>query len=291
MKIGIIGKGGSGKSSVSWMLMQAALQQGFDVWGLDADYNQHLARMFGVNNENIMPLADHRPELTQHVIGSRQDVTLDKFDKATLPSAQSRLIELSEADPMLGKFVVSPGKSLHLLRVGNFDEADKGMRCYHSRTAVADILLSHLAPLKENQMLVVDFTAGVDPFASPIYLKLDVFVLVVEPTLKGVEVARQWQSLLADTPVPLLIIANKLTDQEDSAWLAVALQPQALAVKLQQEPAMKKGERGQSIGWNDLLPQNRAALTDLIAGLKNSASSADTAARDAMLNELQRKRA
>lgn len=290
MKIGVIGKGGSGKSSTSWMLMQAGLQLGYNTWGLDADYNQHLSHMFGVPNTSIKALADHRAALTRHVIGARQDVTIETFDKATLPAKGSNLIVLSVDDPFLKNFTVSPGERLHLLRVGEFRDEDKGLRCYHGRTAAADILLSHLAPLEDKQLLVVDFTAGVDPFASPIYLKLDAFVLVVEPTLKGIEVVRQWRNLLADTPVSLLIAGNKLDSDEDETWLADTLgQPVDLA--LSQESALRQGERGHSIGWGDLLPGNRSGMLDFIGSLPSRLDAENTSKRVAMLNALAERRA
>ena len=191
MRIGVIGKGGSGKTSLSWMIMETAQHNGQIVYGLDADYNQHLAPAFGVKNKDILALSDSHNDLVTHVMGNRQDLTITTFNKATLPNNNSNLIKLNLSDTFLKPFIKQVTKNINLMRVGDFNPEDKGVSCYHVRTAAADILMSHLKPLDSNQTLVVDFTAGVDPFASPIYLKLDALILAVEPTLKGVEVVKQ----------------------------------------------------------------------------------------------------
>jgi len=268
MRMGVVGKGGSGKTSVSWMLLQTMAGVSERVVGLDADYNQHLAAMLGLSNETIPALADNKDALVQHVLGTRTDMTATTFRKTTLPAAGSALLRLDAADPFLGRFMAAVGPYVSLLRIGEFSAEDRGERCYHSRTAAADILLNHLERSTLQSHLLVDFTAGVDPFASPLYRQFDALILVVEPTLKGVEVVRQWRALLAETPTPLLIVANKLTDPADLGWLSGQLGDKVDAA-LWADPALRRHERGEALQWQDLLPANQAGLLALWQQLKS----------------------
>ena len=52
MKIAIIGKGGSGKSSISWLLTNY-FSQNKKVLAIDADYNMDLMHNFGIEEEKI----------------------------------------------------------------------------------------------------------------------------------------------------------------------------------------------------------------------------------------------
>lgn len=291
MRIGVIGKGGSGKTSLSWMLMQTAQHHGHTVYGLDADYNQHLAGNFGISNDTIPALADQQKALIDYVIGQRTDVTPERFNKTMLPTELSRLVGLNPQDPYLKDFMKPATPHTYLLRVGEFNAEDKGVRCYHVRTAVADIVLSHLKPLDKNDVLVVDFTAGVDPFASPIYLKLDALVLSVEPTLKGAEVAKQWRHLLADAPVPLMIVANKVTHPDDVTWLQDTIQPETVQASLLLDPAMRRIERGEVLSWSDLHLDNQAALSTLWQKLLLSRSAQNDNKRQELLQDIAQKRA
>lgn len=257
---------------------------------MDADYNQHLAAAFGAKNSDIPALSDDHDNLVNHVIGRRRDVTAATFNKAMLPNDQSNLIGLDAEDVYLSSFIKKVAPQVHLMRVGEFNAADKGIRCYHVRTAAADILLSHLKPLDKSRTLVVDFTAGVDPFASPIYLKLDALVLAVEPTLKGAEVAKQWRSLLADAPVPLFIVANKITDADDVTWLKKTITPDIVQAVIQVDPAIRRMERGDILGWSDLLAENKQSLLELWEKIALSRSAQNDNRRQEFLMAMAEKR-
>lgn len=273
MRIGVVGKGGSGKTSVSWMLLQTAHKAGLNPVGLDADYNQHLAAMLGTNNEAVKPLGPHKAALVTHVMGVRDDVSVASFKKATKPVAQSRLISLDAPDAFLQPYIHN-ANDISLVRVGEYGAEDIGQRCYHAQTSVVDILLHHLKP--SPRPLIIDYTAGVDPFASDIADLLDAVVLVIEPTLKGVAVARQWQELLQGK-LPLHLIANKIAGDDDLNWLAETLAPLALLASLSADPHIKAIERGVAGSWTQLLPANQANLLNLWQQLQQASAKARAA--------------
>lgn len=268
MRIGIIGKGGSGKTSVTWLLAQAAYMAGHRITAIDADYNQHLAAMFGVDNSRIAALAGYKNEMIVHALGARSDVTLETFRKDLRPADSSGRFRLAYDDELIGRCLHVAAPGLQLLRVGEYLAEDQGEKCYHARTGVVDILLNHLQPLAETDHVFVDYTAGIDPVVSRLAQMLDALVLVVEPTRKGVAVVAQWQQLLAGQQLPLYIVGNKIAAAADAVWLSQALADAAPAALLWREPVLVSMERDMCLAsYADLLPENQQQLQLLLGQL------------------------
>jgi CO dehydrogenase maturation factor len=138
----------------------------------------------------------------------------------TTSAPNSRLVHLSRDDNWLRSYYRTIEPNLHLLRVGDYRASSHAASCYHGYTAAADILLNRLE-MADNQYLVIDFSAGVDPLASPIFLKVDVLASVIEPTLKAAAVARQWAEAIQGYPLRLHLIGNKVRGEDDFHWLTV----------------------------------------------------------------------
>jgi CO dehydrogenase maturation factor len=68
--------------------------------------------------------------------------------------------------------------------------------CYHSKTGAVELYLNHLVD-GPGEYVVIDCTAGADSFASGLFTRFDLTVLVAEPTRKGISVYRQWQGYAA----------------------------------------------------------------------------------------------
>jgi CO dehydrogenase maturation factor len=66
---------------------------------------------------------------------------------------------------------------------------------------------------------VVVCTAGADSFASGLFTRSDLTVLVAEPTRKGISVYQQWQGYAAGYDVAVAIAGNKVQTEEDVAFL------------------------------------------------------------------------
>jgi len=266
MKIGVIGKGGSGKTSVSWMLSNALLYNNLNVFCLDADFNQHLGSLLQIT---ISPpaLADHYQELVAHAIGKRVDISLSNFDKSTRPQTGSGYFDLTDPKNPIQKFIKKNDLGIGLFCVGEFDSEARGMSCYHLRTAAADVVINHLYHT-EDTVLVTDFTAGVDPLSSPLFANMDALVLVIEPTLKGVKVAQQWENFVKDIGIPLLALGNKINTPADSDWLKAQLGSVEL-LTLKTDPLIVAIEQGQTADFKNLLPENHKALNQLLGLLQS----------------------
>lgn len=81
MKIAVVGKGGSGKTSVSGVLSRKLAQAGHDVIGLDCDTNPNLGLSLGVGDietERLLSLRDQIDEGEREHAASWDDI-LDAY--------------------------------------------------------------------------------------------------------------------------------------------------------------------------------------------------------------------
>src|SRR3712207_9131694 len=67
----------------------------------------------------------------------------------------------------------------------------RSVSCYHAKTGAVELYLNHLLD-GPGEYVVVDMTAGADAFASGLFTRFDLTVLVSEPTRRGVGVHRQY---------------------------------------------------------------------------------------------------
>jgi hypothetical protein len=110
--------------------------------------------------------------------------------KTTPPGRGSRLLRPGGSDPVHDLAVGTPCGAM-LLATGPFSDDDLGVTCYHSKTGAVELYLNHLVD-GPAEYVVVGCTAGADSFASGLFTRFDLTVLVAEPTRKGISVYRQW---------------------------------------------------------------------------------------------------
>jgi CO dehydrogenase maturation factor len=106
-----------------------------------------------------------------------------------------------------------------------------------------ELVLGHLLD-GPDQTVVVDMTAGADAFSSSLFAKVDAMVLVVEPTLKSLGVFDQFAEHVANHDLRLLVVANKVQDDSDRAFIEDRVGH--LAAAIGQSPYIRGRERGET---------------------------------------------
>jgi CO dehydrogenase maturation factor len=270
MKIAFVGKGGSGKTTLSSLLVRHLSATGRPVMAIDADINQHLGEALGLapaDSAAILAMGAHVTEIkeylrgTNHRIGSAQAMV-----KTTPPGQGSRLLRPGGDDPVHQRFA-RPVGGAQLMVTGPFSEDELGVACYHSKTGAVELYLNHLID-EAGEYVVVDMTAGAESFASGMFTRFDMTFLVAEPTRKGVSVYRQWTQYAADYDVALAVVGNKVQSDEDVAFLRDQVGDDLLGWFVQ-SPAVRAMEQGRHFDLDDLEEHNRNLLANLQTTVDN----------------------
>ena len=260
MRVAFVGKGGSGKTTLSSLLVRYLAGEGRPVIAIDADINQHLAEALGAATQPPA-LGAHLTEIKDYLRGDNPRISsAAAMVKTTPPGRGSRLLDFGGPDPVHSLAVATPCGA-RLMATGPFAEDDIGVACYHSKTGAVELYLNHLLD-SPSDYVVVDCTAGAESFASGLFTRFDLTFLVAEPTRKGVGVYRQWAGYAADYDVPLAVIGNKVQDEGDAAFLREHA-GDALLACVGHEPAVRAMEQGRPFGLADLGPGALAALSSV----------------------------
>jgi CO dehydrogenase maturation factor len=178
--------------------------------------------------------------------------------KTTPPGSGSRLLRPGGPDPVHALGTTAPCGAL-LLATGPFEDEDLGVSCYHAKTGAVELYLNHLID-SPGEYVVVDCTAGADSFASGLFTRFDLTVLVAEPTRKGISVYRQWQGYSGGFDVPVALVGNKIQSPQDLAFLRSHAGEEPLAC-IGHEPAVRAMEQGRPFSLDNLSPGTAAALS------------------------------
>ena len=225
MRIAFVGKGGSGKTTLSALFIRELTRLGRPVVAVDADINQHLGAALGLGAEQLdglTPMSAVLPEIKEYLRGRNPRIaSAEQMVKTTPPGEGSRLIRFAERSPLDDWCSLDLGGELagaRLMVTGAFAEQDLGVSCYHSKVGAAELYLNHLID-GPGQYCVLDMTAGADAFASGLFTRFDVTFLVAEPTRKSISVYRQYTEYAAEYGIAVRVVGNKVVDGEDEAFL------------------------------------------------------------------------
>ncbi len=265
MKIAFVGKGGSGKTTLSGLVCRFLSGKNLPVIAIDADINQHLGRTLGMTkdlSESLPAMGKEINRIKEYLRGSNPLIPDSKsMIKTTPPGNGSRLMKIQETNPIYNHFAREID-GVKLMAVGPFDEGDLGVKCYHSKTGSVEMLLNHLID-KEKEYVIVDMTAGADSFSSGLFTRFDITFLVVEPTLKSVSVYSQYKQYASDHDVAIKVIGNKVEDESDVEFLKKHVGGDLIAV-IHQSMFVKRTDRGEVQLLSKLEQINIEALGKII---------------------------
>ena len=268
MRVALVGKGGSGKTTVSALFIRQLAASGAQVMAIDADINQHLGSSLGMADEAtaaLPPMASHLVEIKDYLRGTNPLIaSADAMVKTTPPGRGSQLMRLDEDNAvhdLCATRLDGDLKTVRLMVTGGFEERDLGVSCYHSKVGAAELYLNHLVD-SPDEYLVMDMTAGADAFASGLFTRFDLTCLVVEPTRKSVSVYKQYSDYAKEYGVTIRVVGNKVTGSEDLEFLRDHTGTD-LITWLKTSSYVRALERGRDQDFATLEPANRAALARL----------------------------
>lgn len=177
LRIGVIGKGGSGKSTLVALLARMLVRRGYDVVVLDADStNVGLHRALGID-ELPAPLLEY----FGGSVFSGGAVTCPVDDPTALSAATVDLPDLAD------RYTRRSPDGIWLLVAGKLAELGAGAGCDGPIAKITRDLEVRL--LSSHQVMLVDLKAGFEDSARGVLVRLDGAIMVVDPTIVAVRMA------------------------------------------------------------------------------------------------------
>jgi CO dehydrogenase maturation factor len=262
MRIGFVGKGGSGKSTFSTLFFLNLIKQNEKVMCFDADLNIHVPKLLGMDFPEKKSLSsnENTKKIREHLIGKSKKIhSIDHFYKTTPPSMGVNLFEIIPDNKIIKEFA-EPYKDSYVAVVGTYEADEIGRSCYHTNLAVLENLLT-FAKLNEDDWIVTDMVAGIDAFSNTLHKQFDVLFLVVEPTQESIAVYDQYLKLAKHAGIDdrLFVIGNKIEDGEDEKFIASNIPADKYVGSLKKSPELKK-----------LRQQGTPLTTDILTSLNES---------------------
>ncbi|MBA3327388.1 MAG: AAA family ATPase [Solirubrobacterales bacterium] len=243
MKIVVAGKGGVGKTTVSGTVARALAQAGHRVLALDADTNPMLGVSLGVG-----------PEQTDLLTAVREGL-------ATGETEHERSTE-----GFVDRFGTDAPDGIRLVVASRIDQPNPGCTCCG---VSAEQLLGELEGT--DQIVVGDLEAGIGTVLRLQPGQADVVVVVAQPTAKSLEVARRALEAAPERAPRVIVVANRVRDDEDLATIHAALGENHEYVIVPDEPAIAEADRDgrAAIDVDPDAPGVRALvdLADRLAGI------------------------
>lgn len=206
MKIAFIGKGGSGKSTISWLSTQLLVAQERNVLAIDADHNMDLVALLSQEITEVSPTMHRFHDDFRAKVGQKED---KRWQEIVLDGRELPTFTLSPKDSYTSKITIPVSESVDLIAVGlGADDVLFSDRCAHGHSAA----LKYYLPLLEegdDADVVIDGVAGADMMNFGLFLGTDGVVVVVEPHPNSMRVLAQVAGIAERTNLPLFVVINK----------------------------------------------------------------------------------
>ena len=247
MRVSFFGKGGSGKTTLSSSFIKYLLNKKENVLAIDADMNVHLGKVFDMP---INIISEQNEEITKFLEPNRNIPIIG----TTPPIKESRFIKVSKDDSFIKKYATIKN-NLMLFTVGTYTEDSVGSDCYHSKLNTLELIYHRLLD-NDKDYVINDSTAGIDS--------------VVEPTLKGISVYKDFKNIADKLSIKTYVVANKIIDDEDKEFLIKEIGEKNILGFIKSSKNLKKYEQDQKEYFDEFVNENKEVYENIIDVMKNT---------------------
>lgn len=272
MRIAFVGKGGSGKSTLSAVfslfLKDTSKSQ---IHLFDADLNIHAPELiFGkkIDRKNYLSGKENKDKIFNWLLENEGVIKKEELKKTSTPTSNTNIFNESTilVSPLSGLCLQNDNLSVYA--VGTYDEGEVGASCYHNNLSVLETILNFVDD--KNLFIVADMVAGVDAFAGTMHAQFDMSVLIVEPTKRSLEVYEQYKNLAKEAGVEdsLFVIGNKVQSDSDRLFLENSIPVEKfLGHFLTDEYLRDLDKTGEILDYKKLREENKLVLKNIFEKL------------------------
>lgn len=252
MKIAFLGKGGTGKTTMTAATAARLRQNDDSCLVIDADINAHTDELLGIESPDT-GLAEAFSNFTDRLENTETVPPLGSF-----PVTETTEFINTIGHDLLSPYIVKED-FIRYAQVGGYQDDDVNTGCYHEKLDSLEFLLHRM---RENQHVLIDGTAGTDFAVSTLSFAVDAVVFVVEPTRKSVEVFNDYQELVATQPlqVPTHTVWNNVEASYDMDFLTNHAE-QPLGVINRSSELKRFNQTGS--GFESFVTENKTILEDI----------------------------
>jgi len=199
MKVAVSGKGGVGKTLIAGTLARLFSKDGFKVLAIDNDSAMNLSYTLGITQDvkdKIVPIAEMKNMIEE---------------RTTIDGASPGVYNITpKVSDIPDKFKVSGPDGLQLLVLGSIEEPATGCLC--PENALIRALLYNLFA-KRDEVVIVDFEAGLEHLGRGTAKGIDVMLVITEPSQKSLDLCSKIIDLSKKMGVVnIFLIANKVVN-------------------------------------------------------------------------------
>lgn len=271
MKLGVVGKGGTGKTTIAALLAQAYVARGHRVLAIDTDSNPNLAFSLGLE---FIP--------TREVPVIPRSLAVGTGDGQTSPA------------DLLRDYGLSTPSQVTVLHAMAVTQAGAGCTC-GGHASVRSLLGAAIED--EADVTVVDMEAGLEHLSRSggTLAHADALLVVMEPSLKSVVTAARTLALAEELGIPRVYgVGNKARLPADAAFYEAAAAEHGIhmaAIVPHDDEIAAADRAGSVIAPGQGMPV-RAAVQEIVTFLDSSGAERDALLRardrvDQRLAEIQ----
>jgi CO dehydrogenase maturation factor len=261
MRIGFMGKGGSGKTTIASATITYFMNKGLHVMALDGDMNVHLGSVMGVN---AFPLALRTNDVANYLEAERGYPIIG----TTPPSLNSRFIRVNKDDNFF-KLFGTKLKNGNLITIGTYNENDIGSNCYHGKLGILEMIL-HRTLDEENDIVIADSTAGVDALGTSLFASYDINVFVIEPTLKSISVFNDFKGIGEVFGMKSYTVVNKVMSESDINFIRKHVKDEDVIGYIKQSEFIRDLEQGDFTKINNFAEENKEVFENIYKKAKEN---------------------